>query len=456
MGGRILAALLSLVVLVTAGVAWARYRQFEADIPRVQAINSTTQPKKDIDGKDQNILITGNDDRETATDAELKQLGTTRDGGSLNTDTMMILHVPADGKRASAISFPRDSWVKIPGFGMDRLNAAYPDGVNANNGDRSAGAQLLVETLQNLTGLTIDHYVQVDLLGFYRISIAIGGVRVCLNQAAQDEFSGINLPAGWQTIEGTQALAFVRQRHGLDGGDLDRIKRQQYFLSAVFRQITSAGTLLNPLKLNKLLGAVSSSLQMDGNSSGHSGLDPLKLASQMQDLSAGNLTFTTIPVTADTIDGKSVLTINEDDLPVFINGVIGTTTTSAYDQAKAVAPSTVSVSVLNGSGGVGVAGANAATLTTVGFQTTIGNADTTASTTIRYPAGMESQAKTLALYVPGAAVVRTTDVSVVTLTIGTDGKQAASSTSAPAPTAPATGATPTDTTRTAAQADCIN
>ena len=176
------------------------------------------QPKKDIDGKDQNILIVGNDDRQTATDAELAQLGTTRDGGSLNTDTMMVLHVPADGRKATVISIPRDSYVTIPGHGMNKINSAYPTGVNSANGSTSAGARLAVETVSNLTGLTIDHFVQVDLLGFYRISNAIGGVPVNLCAPAKEANSGINLPAGVSVIKGTQALAFVRQRYGFPDG----------------------------------------------------------------------------------------------------------------------------------------------------------------------------------------------------------------------------------------------
>ena len=473
LGGRVLAALLSLAVLVGAGVAWARYKQFTADIPRVAAIEASSKPKTDLDGKDQNILIVGNDDRSTATAAELKAIGTETDGGSLNTDTMMLLHVPANGKKASAISFPRDSWVSIPGHGMAKLNSAYSDGISDANGDKSGGAKLLVDTIQNLTGLTIDHFVQVDLIGFYRISNAIGGVSVCLLHAetpavdsdgAGAGYSGINLPAGVSVIKGKQALAFVRQRHGLPRGDLDRIVRQQYFLSAVFRKVTTAGTLLNPIKLNNLLSAVSSSLQMDGNTPGHTGLDPLALANQLQDLSAGNLTFSTIPTTSSTIDGSSVQLINTDGMEALISKLIGVPTSSAYAKAKVVAPSSVSVTVLNGSGGSGIAGANAGRLNQAGFKTTIGDADSTATTTIRYPTGMESQAKTLAQYVPGATVIATTDVSVVTLVMGTDGKTASATkaTAAPATTkaaAPATtsAAAPSNTdTRTAADLGCIN
>jgi anionic cell wall polymer biosynthesis LytR-Cps2A-Psr (LCP) family protein len=128
LGVRIVAAMVSLAILVGAGYAWATYRQLDNNVRRVQAIEKKDAPKKDVDGTAQNILIVGIDDRDTATSKELKDIGVPRDGGSMNTDTMMILHVPPDGKRARVISFPRDLWVNIPGVGQQRLNSAYAYG----------------------------------------------------------------------------------------------------------------------------------------------------------------------------------------------------------------------------------------------------------------------------------------------------------------------------------------
>ena len=317
-GIAIVATVLSVGIVAVSGWAWSTYNGFTSDIRRVDAIGGAGKPTHDLDGKDQNILVVGNDDRDTATDAELRQLGTTRDGGSYNTDTMMLMHLPANGQKATVISFPRDSYVAIPGHGMAKLNSAYVDGMQDHNGDKAAGARLLVQTIENLTGLTIDHFVQVDLLGFYRISNAIGGVRVNLCQAQHEANSGIDLPKGVSTIKGTQALAFVRQRYGLPGGDLDRIKRQQYFLSAAFRKVSSAGTLLNPFKLQKLLKAVSTSLQMDNS------MDPLKLAEQFQDLSAGNLVFKTIPIEGFTTnDAGSVEIVKPGKVQQFVHQLVG-------------------------------------------------------------------------------------------------------------------------------------
>ena len=452
LGTSILAALLAVAVLVTSGWAWWTWRGFKQDIRRVDAIGGVGQPNKDIDGKDQNILIVGNDDRQTATNAELAQLGTTRDGGSLNTDTMMVLHVPADGRKATVISIPRDSYVAIPGHSMNKINSAYPTGVASGHGSTSSGARLAVQTVSNLTGLTIDHFVQVDLLGFYRISNAIGGVPVNLCAPAKEANSGINLPAGVSVIKGTQALAFVRQRYGFpDGlGDLDRIRRQQYFLSAAFRKLSSAGVLLNPFKLQNLLKAVSQSLYMDQS------LDPLKLAEQMQALTAGNLSFSTIPTDgfADVPGVGSTVVVNPAEVKTKVRQLVAATASTPHTSAPAaVAPSSVTVDVLNGTGEDGVAARNASALQKAGFK--IAAVDTAPSastkTIVEYPSGMQSQAAAVAAHVPGAATTQGS-VTVVTLLLGSDGLQA----SGAAPSTAARSATPSaPTSRTADQAGCI-
>ena len=320
--------MLSVSALLVSGWAWVTWNDFTSHITRVSAIGGGpggSGHKADVDGKDQNILIVGNDDRSTATDAELKLLGTTRDGGSLNTDTMMVLHVPANGRKASVIGLPRDSYVAIPGHGMNKINSAYALGLDDGHGDKSTAARLAVDTVQNLTGLAIDHFVQVDLIGFYRISKAIHGVPVNLCAPAKEANSGINLPKGVTTISGTQALAFVRQRYGFpDGlGDLDRIHRQQYFLSAAFGKIASGGVLLDPFKVQDLLKAVRSSLTLD------QALDPRELAGQLQSLTAGNLALTTIPTDgfADE-DVGSVVVVHPTQVRARITALIGKSTTA--------------------------------------------------------------------------------------------------------------------------------
>jgi LCP family protein required for cell wall assembly len=419
-----LCTLLSVFLFATFGVYWWKYHAFNAGLHKLHIFGSSAdKPSHDIDGKSQNILIVGNDDRSTATDAELKQLGTGRDGGSLNTDTMMIVHVPADGKKATLISLPRDSYVSIPGHGQAKLNSAYPDGYSAENGKtdekRAAGAKLLTATIQHLTGLTIDHFVQVDLLGFYRISKAIHGIKVNMCNAVKESNSGIDLHKGINTIEGKQALAFVRQRYNFpDGnGDLDRVQRQRYFLTAAFRKLASAGVILNPIKLQSLLTAVQSSVYLDDQ------LKPLDLAKQMEDLSADNILGKTIPTdgfgTSD--DGQSIVKVNSAEVKAFVNKLIGSAD-SKLGSAKVVAPSSVTVDIMNAGSFDGAATQNADVLRAQGFV--IGNAGTSGSpntsTVIEYPDGMQAQAKTLAAYVPGATMQQVSSAKHVTLLLGAD------------------------------------
>lgn len=432
-------ALVSLAILVVSGITWASYKNFTNNIPHGSAVPPLAAGAKDLDGRDQNILLVGNDSRAGATPAELKALTVGPNEGEVNTDTMMLLHIPADGRRATIVSFPRDSWVDIPGNGKGKINSAYGDGYNAAKGAhkseiaaQSAGLIMTIRTIEALTGLHIDHYMQVNLLGFYRISNAIGGVTVCLNAAQNpntdaDQFhkgySGIDLPKGVSVIKGKQALAFVRQRHGLPNGDLDRIKRQQYFLSSAFRKVTSAGVLLNPFKLHDLLKAVGSSLLTDPS------LDLLSLARQFQQMSAGRITFRTIPNNGPQViypDGvqTAIVEVNYAAMPSFISELRGVSGDSALTSATPAPRSSVTVDVLNGTDIAGLAGRNADRLRALGFKVSAHDSTSaTASTAIEYPAGAESQAKALSAAVPGAKLIETATVPRVTLVLGANGVQ---------------------------------
>jgi LCP family protein required for cell wall assembly len=457
-GLRVGAAILSVLVLVASGLMWFLYRDFTGKVGRVNAIGRTVE---DSDGRDQNILLVGSDDRSNATPEELRELSTTK-VSSNSTDTMILVHVPADGRKATAISFPRDSYVEVPGFGRRKLNSAYVNG--ATNGGESRpnpdrGRQLLVQTISELSGLKIDHYVEVDLLGFYRITKAIGGVEVCLRKAQKEKDSGIDLPAGRSMIEGKQALSFVRQRKGLPNGDLDRIVRQQYFLGATFRKMTSVGVLSNPIKLKRLLDAVGSSLRMDA------GLDPLQLARQVRGLAAGNVEFKTVPnLGSASRGGQSVVLLDEDKLPAFFSSIANPAPKKA--PAKTVPRDQVTVDVYNGSGRSGLASSTAAALREAGFGTgSTGNADRRdySRTEIRYAADREGQARTLAAAVPGAVLVQREGLGPsVQLVLGSSFRGVGTAASAgsgsgsseAAPSTPANG--DTAPARTAADAGCIN
>ncbi|MFE4951006.1 LCP family protein [Leifsonia sp. NPDC056665] len=448
------AAGLAVLLVVLGGYAAYSYFRFIGGVSHVNVINKTGN---DVDGADQNILLVGDDHRpDNATQAELNQLSTTADGGGTNTDTMMILHIPSNGKSATLVSLPRDSWVNVPGHGMNKLNAAFSLGNGGS--DPTSGAKLLIQTVQNLTGLSIDHYVRVSLLGFYTIAKALGPVQVCLNNAVNDPYSGANFPAGVSTLDAQQALSFVRQRHGLPRGDLDRVVRQQYFLSVEAHKFLSAGTLLNPGKLTSALDAISGSLETDP------GLNFLQLAAQMQGLTGGKIQSATIPISGTptiTVDGSdlSIVQVDTAAMPAFIKSLTGTP--SAYDSATAAKPSDTKVTVLNGGSMNGAAGTATQTFTAAGFKTgAAGDASSQQTTTIQYPSGQESQAKAVAALLPGAAVQETGSVKGVTVVLGDDGLMptapGAAATGPAAPAAPAPAPTHSGPTTNYSSTVCIN
>ena len=406
-------AVVVVLLLVAGGYVAFNYQAFISGITHVNAL----VPGGQSSGKAQNILLVGDDHRPAgATAAELAELGTTEDGGGTQTDTVMVLHIPADGQNPTLISFPRDSWVNVPGAGMHKLNAAFS--IGAATGGDSGGAQLLVRVIQNLTGLRIDHYVRISLLGFYNVVNALGPVTVCLNHAVNDPYSGIDLPAGVSTLDAQQALAFVRQRHGLPDGDLDREIRQQYFLSIEAHNILSAGTLLNPVKLHNVLAAVSSSIET------YPGLNLPQLAAQIKGF-AGHLSATTIPIVGTPtirVGGTyvSIVQVNTAAIPPFIDSIVHPAPTPTKS-AAAPTPSSISLVVLNARQVIGAAAAASAALTQAGFSVgTPGDAIGQETTTVDYPAGDSASAAVVAHYLPGSTTKAVAGLKRIQVVLGTD------------------------------------
>jgi LCP family protein required for cell wall assembly len=421
------------VVLVLVGVGYVafNYQSFIAGITHVNAL----VPGGHSSNKDQNILLVGDDHRPAgATAAELAKLGTTQDGGGTETDTIMLLHIPANGQNPTLISFPRDSWVNVPGVGMRKINSAFQ--IGAASGGASGGAQLLVRIIQNMTGLTVDHYVRISLLGFYNVVSALGPVSVCLNHAVRDPYSGIDLPAGVSTLNASQALSFVRQRHGLPDGDLDREIRQQYFLSIEAQHILSAGTLLNPVKLHAVLSAVSSSIETDP------GLNLPNLAVQVRGF-AGHLSSATIPISGTPtirVNGTavSIVQVNTAAMPAFISQIVHGKATSTA--TPGLSPVQISLTVMNGGAPAGAAGAATAALSSAGFKTGVPT-DTTAqaTTTVNYPSSDAAAAAVVVRYLPGATLKLVPGSTGIQVMLGRDGVVAnVSAGKAPPPVASST------------------
>jgi LCP family protein required for cell wall assembly len=318
--GRVLIALVSAVALAVAGVSWFTLDKFKASTNVTSALAAVAsepdQPPPDDGATD--ILLVGDDSR---TDAQghplptsvLSSLRTQFDAG-LNTDTIILLRLPHNGGKAYAVSIPRDTYVSIPGYQDDKINSAY--GVlKSRTGKTEAGEKALIQTVQNLTGVHVDHYVEVNLYGFYLLSKAVGGVPVCLRRGTSDPDSGADFHSGEQNISGAAALSFVRQRKGLPGGDLDRIVRQQVFLASAAHKVLSAGTLTSPKALSGLMNAMKKSLVTDPD------LDLTTLLQQGQDLISGNLEFVTIPVVnqnARSPRGQSIVQVSVPQVHQFL------------------------------------------------------------------------------------------------------------------------------------------
>jgi LCP family protein required for cell wall assembly len=401
------------LLLVCVGYVAFNYQSFIAGITHVNAL----VPGGHSSNHDQNILLVGDDHRPAgATAAQLAQLGTTQDGGGTETDTIMLLHIPANGKSPTLISFPRDSWVDVPGVGMRKINSAFQ--IGSASGGASGGAQLLVRIIQNMTGLTVDHYVRISLLGFYNVVSALGPVSVCLNHAVHDPYSGADLPAGVSTVGASQALAFVRQRHGLPNGDLDREIRQQYFLSIEAQHILSAGTLLNPVKLHNVLTAVSSSIETDP------GLNLPNLAAQVKGF-GGHLSSATIPTSGTptiNVNGTavSIVQVNTSAMPAFISQIVHGKATSTA--AAGPSPAQISLTVMNGGAPAGAARTASDALSGAGFTTGVPT-DTTAqvTTTVNYPSADAAAAGVVARYLPGATLKLVPGSTGIQVMLGRDG-----------------------------------
>ncbi|MBE7339363.1 LCP family protein [Corynebacterium aurimucosum] len=188
-----------------------------------------------------NWLLVGSDSRQGLTEEQQAELGTGGDVGVGRTDTIMLLHIPASGK-AQLVSIPRDSYVDVPGFGMDKVNAAFTYG----------GPQLLTQTVEQATGLHIDHYAEIGMGGLANVVDSVGGVDICVKEPINDPLAGIDLQAGCQKLRGPDALGYVRTR-ATAMGDLDRVERQREFFAALLDKATSFSTIGNPFKAISLV-----------------------------------------------------------------------------------------------------------------------------------------------------------------------------------------------------------
>ncbi len=381
---RCTVALVSVAVLSASGIVYAKFNDVNEGVVTTDVIAPEVKQAgvKPLDGA-VDILLVGLDSREDAYGNPLPKevmdlLHAGVNDGEKNTDTMILVHIPVDGRRAVAISFPRDTWVEVAGgFGKHKLNSAfvykYNDvmkneksltGKQAQEKAKQEGRKNLIATIEGLIGkaVTIDRYAEVNLGSFYEITKAIGGVEVCLNNPVDEWRSGARLPAGKQTIEGAAALSFVRQRYELPNGDLDRIVRQQVFIGALAHKVLSTGVLTDLTKLNALVEAIKKSVVLS------TGWDVTTFAQQMQGLSSGAIDFHTIPTLGGAkIGGADVIRVDPKQVNEFVTSLTRderTAPPSSSTQPKAPPSSTtvppnsdtkVTVDVRNASSETGLA-----------------------------------------------------------------------------------------------------
>ncbi|WP_344446830.1 LCP family protein, partial [Kitasatospora nipponensis] len=283
---------LALAVLATSGAGWTVLHGVGEAVDRVDALGPPHERPADDGGT--TVLVVGTDEREGVDPDLLRNTLHAGGEGCHCTDTMLLVQLARDGDRVGVVSLPRDSYLDIPAHqdlathrtvpaGRGKLNAAYGLG----------GAPLTVRTVEQATGLRIDHYVQVDFLGFVSTVDALGGVRVCSNRPLHDEYSGLDLPAGSTRLDGVGALKYVRARHLDASADLGRMHRQQRFLAELLHQAESSGLLLDPGRLATAAGGVLKSLTVDQQLTGQ---DLVELAGRLRELSAANADFATVPL----------------------------------------------------------------------------------------------------------------------------------------------------------------
>lgn len=357
---RIVTAVASALVLLVTGYGWTAYRELSA---RLVTSDVLTRDRP-ADGVT-DILLVGLDSRTDAAGNPLPRqlldaLTAGPDEGTLNTDTLILVRIPDDASLpTTAVSIPRDSFVYIPGFGTHKINSAYVRGADdararlvaqgvtgaaLEQQSAQAGRRTLITTVEQLTGVSVDHYAEVNLAGFAEITQAVGGVPVCLNAPVHDPYSGADFRAGPQTVEGPAALAFVRQRHGLPRGDLDRVVRQQAFLASLVHEVRSAGTLTNPAQLSDLITTIGRYVVIDP------GWDLLAFAAEARGLTTGAMSFRTIPT------GRLNLHTPDDGVavqvdPAAVRNFVGTlsegtpTGTPPVDAGPTAPPPTVSHSL---------------------------------------------------------------------------------------------------------------
>lgn len=277
--GRLIALLIGVLVLAwLAFMVWVPYNAW-TNITRVDSAPSGDRP---TDGKGTNFLLIGSDSRQGLTEEQKKLYGATNAEGA-RTDSIILVHVSDSGNKPLIISLPRDSYVPIPGYKKNKINAAYTFG----------GPKLLVATVESATGLPIKGYLEIGFGGFASVVDSLGGVDICVPFNMLDPEAGIDLKKGCQTLNGPNALGFVRTRHTDPRGDLGRADRQRQFLSAVMKKAMSPSTVLVPWKYRSFADSMSHGLTLGQDTTMG---EAIAIFQAMRSVSNGDGLSATVPI----------------------------------------------------------------------------------------------------------------------------------------------------------------
>ncbi len=440
-------AVMSVLILLVSGGAWGLTSYINDHLGRLNAGVSGTPDSGPL-----NILVAGLDERSGLTPRQQALLHVGSNQGEVDTDTLMLVHVSADHRSVHVVSLPRDSWVNIPGHGMNKINSALGTG----------GPQLMVQTVEQLTGLTINDYVEVNFLGFVKVIDALGGVNICLPYAVDDPYSGLDMSAGEHHVNGITALEFARDRHSFPTSDLARIQDQQQLISSALIEGINSGLLVDPLRLERFLSSVAAAIKVD------QGFDVVRLADELRGISPDDVTFTTVPLSNTnyiTPTGESAVVWNYSAAATLFSELKtdqapAARAPAAHGGARSAGPavsrSKVSVDVYNGTFIAGLSAQTGTELGELGFRVHRSGLDWTSQdltqTVIQYPAGQKAAAQLLGKVIPGATLQQAKGLQRVRILLGQDNHTVQGAAPSPSST-PSQSASPGQQ-RTAAEDAC--
>ena len=285
---------ISIAILTVSAVSTLAFTTVTASIEKIDAFAGLDKrPEKKSSAI--NYLLVGSDTREGLTRAEQKELrvGSVKTAAGKRSDTMLLVHISKSRDKAVLVSIPRDSFALIPEHTNIQGKVIPAVHSKINSSFNWGGAPLLIKTIEQMTNLKIDHYVEINFVGFARMVDSLGGIEVCTKKDINDSKSHLNLPAGVHTLNGIEALKYVRTREFDGMGDIGRMQRQQAFISSVIKKATSLGVLLNPITMTNFINSALDSVTTDD---GLRSSDMIVLAKQLKSLSVSNVRTLTVPL----------------------------------------------------------------------------------------------------------------------------------------------------------------